>query len=487
MTNTLIARNPLADKIFYAIFLTFLGYFLLVMFYYLMLALIGFIEGKKRKLESEEEAYSILSSSTFTLPVSVIIPARNEEEWISDSVGSILNLNYPEFEVIVVDDGSIDRTFEILDTMLKLNALDKTYIKHYRDGWVRGIFKSDKYPNVTVISKQAGFKKAGAINAALNLAKYKYICVMDSDTVLEPDALLKVMAHVAKDPDRIIGIGSYYGLSNGFNIKDGRIRERSFSYQPLIAYQNLEYIRSFIGNRIAWSKFNSSPIIPGGFALWRRDVLFELGGFDKEFSSEDLEFTFRVHDYMVKNGKKGYRVLMLPYFVGWTEGPSNLKSLILQRNRWQRVVEEAVWKYKYMAFNPKYGSFAFLVFPYYILYEVFGVFFEIISIVTAVIGWTIGIVEVKMFFAFLLFVTLSQILVSLLSIFAFLRTQQRLLKLRYLLYLVVLSFLEFFWYRWIISFAKISGTYSYSQKLRAHDQYTRPKRIVVERADKRKL
>ena len=476
MTKMAIIIHPIVVKIFHSAFFIFLGYFLLLIFYYILLAIIGFVEEKKRTLQSEDEGYPILSASTFTLPVSIIIPARNEEGWIADSLGSVLRLKYPEFEVVVVDDGSTDKTPAILDEMLGLKAHDKTYIKEYRDGQVREIFRSDKYPNVTVISKASGYKKAGALNAGLNVAKYKYICVMDADTVLEPDALLKVMAHVQKDPDRVIGVGSYFGLNNGFKIKEGRILEKSFSYNPLIAYQNLEYIRSFIGNRLAWSRFNVMPIVAGGFGLWRRDVVRDLGGFNKEFTCEDIEFTFRAHDYIVKNERRDYKILMLPYFAGWTEGPSNIRSLMIQRNRWQRVVEETVVKYWYMTFNPRYGGFAFLILPYYIIYEVFGAFFEIISIFMTLLGLALGMLNVKLLLAIFGLMILSQGLISSLSLLAFLRGQ-RLFTLRYVLYLMILGFLEFFWYRWLIAFAKISGTYSYSKGMREPTQYQRAKRV----------
>lgn len=460
------------DKLIYIVFLVCLAYFLLQVLYFLALAIIALSEEKRKARQSEAEDYARLRTSTFTLPVSVIIPAHNEEDWVMDSLKSALNQDYSEFEIVVVEDGSTDGTFSALDGFLKLKAIDKTFIEHFRSGKIQEVYRSSSYPNVSVIKKVGGFKKAGAVNAGLNFARYKYVCVLDADTVLEPDALLKVMSEVQKDPDNILGAGSYFGLVNGFKIKDGKILQRSFSRNPIVAYQNLEYIRSLLVNRIAWSRFNAMPNVAGGFGVWRRDILLDLGGYDTGFSSEDIEFTFRAHDYIKENKKQGNKILMLPFFAGWTEGPSNIFSFIMQRNRWQRVINETVWTYKHMIFNPSHGILAFLTLPYYLFYEVLGVFFEVAGIALVTVGMILRVLNLNAFLAFLIMMALTNAIISLLSLFIFVRNQ-KVLRPNDVVYFMILSFTEFLWYRWLMTLAKLLGTFSWSRGKKSYDQYVR--------------
>lgn len=466
-----------SSNIVYAAFLIFLTYFLILSANYLFLALIGLFETRKRAHENDVENYPLLYLSSLTIPVSIVIPAHNEEAWIKDCLLSILNLDYPKFEIIIVDDFSTDGTFGILNDILKLRPVDVQYVKHYKDGIVTSILRGERYPNVTVIRKsESGLKKAGAVNAGLNMVKYEYVCVVDADTILEPDALLKVMAQIEKDPERTVGVGSYFGLVNGLDIKNGRIIKRTFSYNPVVVCQNLEYMRSFIGNRVAWSRFNAMPNVAGGFGVWKSDVLYDLGGYSSNFTCEDIELTFRVHDYSVKN-KKNYKILMFPYYVGWTEGPSNVRSLISQRERWQRVTNETVWHYRHMILNPKYGAFAFLTLPYFLLYESLGVFFEIASIALISIGWVMGVLDIRTFLAFLIFMVLTQTVISLICLLAFIRNQ-KLFSVQYVAYLIFLSITEAIWYRWLISAAKLIGTFEFLRGKKTFDMYTREKRKV---------
>ncbi len=225
-------------------------------------------------------------------------------------------------------------------------------------------------------------------------------------------------------------------------------------------------------NRTELCRLNATPILAGGFSIWRKDIILELGGFAFEFSSEDLEFTFRVQDHIIKKHLDNYKIIILPYLVGWTEGPNTIFSLLRQRNRWQRVTHETVWTYRHMLWHASNKAFTFLALPYFLFYEVFGVVFEVISIVLFTAGYMAGVIRLEIFLAFLTLIFLSQFLISLLALFIFIR-DQRLFKGKDIFWFIVLGFTEFFGYHWLLVFAKLSGTVSFLMGKRGFDRYVR--------------
>ncbi len=452
-------------------FIIFISYFLAQVLYFIVMAIVALIHSRRMTMHLEEDDYSVLFSSDFTVPVTIIVPAHNEERSIEDTVLSLININYPSYEAIIVNDGSTDSTMPVLERLLDLEPTSITYNQRFPDGMVHEIYRSVKYPNFLVISKSGGHKKAGAVNAGLNIARYKYICVIDADTIIEPDAFTNLMSHVEKNPEKIIGIGSYFGLVNGFSVKKGRILKRSFSFNPLIAYQNLEYLRGFIGIRFPWSNLNAVPILAGGFSIWRIDILAKVGGFSENHTCEDMEITFRVRDYIVRE-KTGQSILSLPYYTAWTSGPENIKSLISQRERWQRVENESISAYRHMLFNPRFGNFGFITMPYFFFYECLGPFFEAVSYALVFFSFLAGILDVSTFMALFIFMGLAQSVISSYVLAVAMRTVN-VFELRYVIYMLVLGLFEMLLYRPIILVAKVQGTLNFFFGVKGFTQYKR--------------
>jgi cellulose synthase/poly-beta-1,6-N-acetylglucosamine synthase-like glycosyltransferase len=346
----------------------------------------------KRRIEN----YRVLAESRFTVPVSVIAPAFNERTVIVPAVRSLLAFDYPQFEVIVVNDGSHDDTLAVLQRAFDHERRDVFYRKQFESRRVRGIYRSRSCPNLTVVDKENG-GNADALNAGLNLSRYRYVCTVDSDTVYFSDGLLKSMRPAIADPATVVGVTSTITISRRpEEVEPSQTGTLRIDDSALTNFQLLDYLRAFLNNRIGWARGNFMLCSVGAFAIWRRDAIVELGGFSGAFTCEDIEFTFRVHERMRRAGRP-FRVVALPDSVGRTEGPDTVRRLISQRARWQRVITETLWHYRRMLFNPRYGSAGLIGVPYYVLVEVLAPVFQVLSVVLVPVAWWAGTLDVRDF------------------------------------------------------------------------------------------
>jgi len=373
-----------------AVVIACLAYLVLVYGSYFALIVVGLVENAVRRVEGRIHDYATLASSRFTIPVSVILAAYNEESAISATVWSLLRQDYPELEVIVVNDGSKDGTLDRLAADFELEQLEMFPRKVIETSPVRGYYRSRVHPQLLVVDKENG-GKADALNVGINTARFRYVCGVDADTVFAPDALLRGMRLVMTDPGRIVGVTAHLTIARD----PGRVMSaprgrREADRSPLMAFQHLDYVRAFFNNRVAWSRLDFMLCAIGAFQIWRRDLLEELGGFARGYTCEDIELTFRVHEKL-RREKRPFRILCLPDSVGATEGPDTVRKLVSQRERWQRVILETLWAYRRMTLNPRYGTAGMLGLPYYILSEALAPLFETLALVT--LGAGVGLLD----------------------------------------------------------------------------------------------
>ena len=443
-------------------------------FLYLTMFIVAAIDNAIRNREDRTEDYDTLSSSRFTIPVSVVVPAYNEQSMIVPCVRSLLAQEYPEFEVIVVNDGSKDETFDLLKREFDLKPRQVFYRRSLSCAKVLGIYQSAREPRLTVVDKENG-GKADALNCGINLSRYRYLCFVDSDTVFIRKALLKGMRLAIKDPARVIAVTSLINISTepetACRTESG---ETQLASRPFVNFQHIDYLRSFLGNRSAWSRLNFMLCTIGVFSIWRRDVVMEMGGFSPDFTCEDIEISFRAH-YRYLRERRPYQILSLPDAVACTEGPSRVASLISQRARWQRVINETVWHYRSMILNPRYRTVGLIGMPYYILYEVLAPFFELLAWVTLPVAWWMGVMDWKGFFFYLgsmCFLTgaLTNGVVLVQDI------GSRTYRLHDLAMLMVLGLVEFLVYRPVISIARFKGTWDYLKGEKQWHKFERNRR-----------
>jgi len=312
-------------------------------------------ESRFRRRQDDVEDYEAVRGSRYTIPVSVIVAAFNEEGMIVPAIGSLLGQAYPEMELIVVDDGSTDGTLAAIDAAYDLEPGEAFSRENIATKPVRTVYRSRTDPRLTVLVKANG-GKADSLNCGVNFARYRYLCTVDADTIFASDALLKAMTLVGKDPERIVAASSLFGISLTPEFADADAREGPRLNNHLLAdFQHLDLMRSFVVYRTAWTGLSCMLCVSGAFGLWRRDVILEAGGFSPAFSCEDIEMTFRIHERFRREGRP-YRIISLPNMVAQTEGPRSARSLISQRARWQRVTLETIWHYRSMLGRARYGS-----------------------------------------------------------------------------------------------------------------------------------
>ncbi len=422
------------------------------------LSIVAFFENRSRIREANAEGWETIGRSRFTIPVSVIAPMHNEEVLGVPAVEALLRLEYPEFEVIIVNDGSTDSTLERLREAFDLQPFERFERRVLPSREVYAVYRSQTDDRLTVIDKEAGGNKADSLNSGINFARFRYVCCVDGDTIYERNALLSSMRLVLRDPARVVGLTSQIVVTTHPELpykKTPGLIESTLLHN----FQHLEYLRSFLNTRLAWSRMNSMVCTSGAFMLYRRDVLEEVGGYSPDFSCEDIELTFRVHEHFLRLGRP-YRILSMPEPVARTEGPDRIRSLTSQRARWQRVMLETAWHYRRMAFNPRYGPFGMVAFPFCILSEVLAPFVELIALATLAVAALLGEVN---WAEYGLVVGVMSLAIATLTVSAIRLEDAGTRSYRFadLVWLIVLSPLELIVYRPILFWAHLRGAFGF--------------------------
>jgi cellulose synthase/poly-beta-1,6-N-acetylglucosamine synthase-like glycosyltransferase len=376
-------------------------YFALLNSSYLLFTLVSWqsITGYLRRRQYAAMAEAM--ASPFTPPASLLLPAYNEESGIVQSVNSLLDLRYPELEVVVVNDGSTDGTMAALDREFDLAPVRLVVRETVKYASIKGAYVSRRDSRLKVVDKENGGGKADANNCALAAASYPYVCAVDADALIEEDALLRVALPALEDPQRVVATGGIVRIVNGCSVEGGRVTEVGLPKSRLATLQVVEYFRAFLVGRTAWSRVHGLLVISGAFGWFKRSVLERSGGWWTETLGEDGELVLRIHREMRDEGSD-YDVEFVPDPVCWTEAPEDFGSLARQRNRWQRGLAELLWRHKRMIGNPRYGIMGVLVLPYYLVFELIGpTLIEFPAYLLMPVGLIFGYLPVGLFLAFL--------------------------------------------------------------------------------------
>jgi cellulose synthase/poly-beta-1,6-N-acetylglucosamine synthase-like glycosyltransferase len=302
--------------------------------------------------------------------ISLIAPAHDMEPLIVASVRSLLAADYEPLEVVVVDDGSTDRTTDALIAAFDLTELPVGDRMVLSTAPITRIYVSRSDPRLLVVMKENG-GRSDAIDAGLNVARHELVAFVDADTLLEADALKRIGEVFAADPDRVVGVGGTIRIANGAVIEDNAVRTPQLATSGVEVGQTAEYFRSFFANRIAWSRLNGLLIISGAFGVFRRDIVRAAGGLSRRTLGEDMELVLRLH-HRLRPGRPQTRVAYAPDADAWTEVPVGLAPLRGQRIRWHAGLLENLWMHRQMFFRRRYGAVGLLALPYSLAFEVLG-------------------------------------------------------------------------------------------------------------------
>jgi cellulose synthase/poly-beta-1,6-N-acetylglucosamine synthase-like glycosyltransferase len=349
-------------------------------------------------------------ASPFTPPVSILLPAYNEEAGVVASVHSLLDLRYPRHEVIVVNDGSTDGTVERLCEAFDMVPVREALRTRIPTAAVRGAFVSRTHPNLWLLDKENG-GKADALNAGINASAHAYVCAIDADAVLEQDSLLRMILPFVDDPDLVAAAGGIVRVANGATIESGQLVDFRLPASRIARFQVLEYYRAFLIGRLGFDRLNAVLIISGAFGLFKRELVEAVGGYALKTVGEDAELVARLQGYLREQGEP-FRIRFIPNPVCWTEAPADVRTLSRQRRRWQRGLGETLWRHRRQIFNPRAGWFGLFTLPYFLFFELLGAVIEALGIPVVLIAWLIGALSVSFFLLFLAVSVLLAVVVS---------------------------------------------------------------------------
>ena len=331
-------------------------------------------------------------------PISILVPAYNEEATIAASIRSMLQLSYAEFEIVIINDGSKDSTLEVLEREFALLPFPEAYRRQIPTQEVRQVYRSTRYPNVRVIDKVNG-GKADSLNAGINISRYPLFCGVDADSILQRDSLAKVTEPFLRDPT-VVAAGGTVRVANGCEVSGGFLTKVGLPKNIWALFQVVEYLRAFLFGRLGWSSMNGMLIISGAFGVFRKDAVVLAGGYRRDTIGEDMELVVRMHR-LLRERRQPYRIEFVPDPVCWTEAPEDYKTLKNQRIRWQRGLAESLNANWGLPLSRNGGAPGWLAFPFMLLFEWLGPLVELGGYVFMVLAFFTGLISWQAFGAFL--------------------------------------------------------------------------------------
>jgi cellulose synthase/poly-beta-1,6-N-acetylglucosamine synthase-like glycosyltransferase len=376
-----------------------LAYFLIVNGFLVLLLAMAAIDLRSQRLDVWQEGRWRVLGSDVAPVISILAPAHDEELTVSESVRSLLTLRYPSLEVVIVNDGSSDATLERLRTDFDLVEIHAAPIRRrIETAPIRGLYRSRRTPALVVVDKENG-GKADALNAGLLVSSGELACAIDADTLVEPDALQRMIRPFLLD-DGVVAAGGTLRVVNGCEVTSGRVVRQRAPRRFLPGVQAVEYLRAFLAGRVGWNRLGGNLIVSGAFGLFRRESMIAAGGYRHDTVGEDMELVVRMRRLAHERGEPE-RIVFVPDPVAWTVVPRRLRGLARQRDRWHRGLADVIERHRRIVLNPRYGAMGLVVAPYFVFVELLAPAVELIGLLLLAIGLPLGVVNVSFAVMFL--------------------------------------------------------------------------------------
>lgn len=367
------------------------------------------------KHHRQEQFKSILPSDYY-VPISIIVPAYNEEITVVDTVRSLLTLEYRAYEIIVVDDGSKDRTSEVLAKAFDMHLVHRPIRRQVDCQREEFIYetRAQKVPLTLIRKKNGG--KADTLNMGINAANFPYFICMDADSVLQYDSLRRIVQPVLADGN-VVAVGGIVRISNDVELENGRVKRYRLPRNILAFMQVLEYDRSFLASRILFDRFNGSLIISGAFGLFKKSTVIAVGGYDRKTLGEDMELVVKLHEYCTSNSIP-YSIRYASDAICWTQVPERMRDLCKQRRRWHLGLFQSMYKHRTMFSNHRFGAVSFVSYLYFLIYELLSPFIEIFGVCTMALAWWFDLINVPFMVLFFLIYAVFGAILTLTAFFS---------------------------------------------------------------------
>ncbi len=397
---------------------------------------------------------SILNNKLNYIPISILVPAYNEEVTIIDTIESLLYLDYPLYEIVVINDGSKDNTLDKVIEYFNLKEVFKPYRRLIPSNDAIKIYENEGKVKIILVDKENG-GKSDALNLGINISSFPMFLCVDADSMLQEDALKKIVEPFLES-DKTVAVGGNIKVSNQTIIENGKVIEVKAPKKIIAIFQMIEYIRVFLNSRISLNGINANLIISGAFGLYKKQAVVNVGGYTNGLMGEDMEIIMKIHSFYRKNNIE-YKTSYVPDAICWTQAPEKLKILKRQRRRWHVGLGQSLKMHKYMFLNPKYGAVGMISYPYFVFFEYITPLLEILGLTTITVSYIFDIINLRFFFFYLLIYIGYNIIVSMISIILERYIFSRNTNLKLTVKLLFFSILESFGYRQMISLFRIGN------------------------------